>query len=100
MISFEIDQELLKALYIQKVEEHLREIEQEVFFMDSKQLATYLNMSWNTIVSNLLYDEDFPKVRLGSKWLFNRKEVQEFMKAYYVEVRNNGGDILKYKRKL
>lgn len=100
MISFEIDQELLKELYLQKVEEHLQEIEMEVFFMDSKQLATYLNMSWNTIVSHLLYDEKFPKVRLGSKWLFNRKEVQEFMKKYYVEVRNNGGDILKYKRKV
>lgn len=100
MISFEIDQELLKELYLQKVEEHLQEIEMEVFFMDSKQLATYLNMSWNTIVSHLLYDEKFPKVRLGSKWLFNRKEVQEFMEKYYLEVRNNGGDILKYKRKL
>ncbi|MCU6603921.1 helix-turn-helix domain-containing protein [Peribacillus frigoritolerans] len=100
MISFEIDQELLKELYLQKVEEHLQEIEMEVFFMDSKQLATYLNMSWNTIVSHLLYDEKFPKLRLGSKWLFNRKEVQEFMEKYYLEVRNNGGDILKYKRKL
>jgi excisionase family DNA binding protein len=99
MINFEIDQELLKELYLRKVEEHLQEIEMEVFFMDSKQLATYLNMSWNTIVSHLLYDEKFPKVRLGSKWLFNRIEVQEFMKKYYVEVRNNGGDILKYKRK-
>lgn len=100
MINFEIDQELLKELYLQKVEEHLQEIEMEVFFMDSKQLATYLNMSWNTIVSHLLYDEKFPKVRLGSKWLFNRKEVQEFMEKYYLEVRNNGGDILKYKRQL
>ncbi len=100
MISFEIDQELLKELYLQKVEEHLQEIEMEVFFIDSKQLVTYLNMSWNTIVSHLLYDEKFPKVRLGSKWLFNRKEVQEFMEKYYLEVRNNGGDILKYKRKL
>jgi excisionase family DNA binding protein len=100
MINFEIDQELLKELYLQKVEEHLQEIEMEVFFMDSKQLATYLNMSWNTIVSHLLYDEKFPKVRLGSKWLFNRKEVQEFMEKYYLEVRNNGGDILKYKRKI
>lgn len=99
MINVEIDQEQLKELYLHKVEEHLKEIDLEVFFMDSKQLANYLNMSWNTIVSHLLYDEDFPKVRLGSKWLFNRKEVQEFMKNYYVEVRNNGGDILKYKRK-
>jgi hypothetical protein len=45
MINVEIDQEQLKELYLQKVEEHLQEIELEVFFMDSKQLAAYLNMS-------------------------------------------------------
>jgi phage pi2 protein 07 len=100
MINVEVDREQLKELYLQKVEERLKEIELEVFFMDSKQLSAYLNMSWNTIASNLLYEEDFPKVRLGTKWLFNRKEVQEFMQKYYIEIRNNGGDILRYKRKV
>ena len=99
MISFNIDEKELKELYLQKVDERLEELEREVFFMNSKQLSAYLNLSWNTIVENFLYDEDFPCLRAGSKWLFNRKEVQEYMDNYYEEVRNNGGDILKYKRK-
>lgn len=99
MITFEINQEELKELYLQKIEEHIQELESEVFFMNTKQLASYLNMSWNTIVTNLLYDEEFPKVRLGSKWLFNKEEVQKYMKKYYFEVCDNGGDILKYKRR-
>ena len=98
MIHLEIDQKQLKELYLQKVEEYLQELESEVFFMNSKQLASYLNMSWNSIVTHLLYDDDFPKIRLGSKWIFHKKEVQEYMDKYYVDVRNNGGDILKYKR--
>ncbi|WP_203248646.1 hypothetical protein [Sporosarcina beigongshangi] len=45
MITIEVDQEKLKELYLQKIDEHLQELESEVFFMNSKQLAKYLNMS-------------------------------------------------------
>lgn len=99
MITIEVGQEKLKELYLQKIDEHLQELESEVFFMNSKQLAIYLNMSWNTIVTHLLYDEEFPKIRLGSKWLFHKKEVGKYMEKYYNEVRKNGGSIVNYKRK-
>jgi len=45
LITIEVDQEKLKELYLQKIDEHLQELESEVFFMNSKQLAKYLNMS-------------------------------------------------------
>ena len=99
MINVEIDQEMLKELYLQKVDERLKELDAEVFFMNSKQLATYLNLSWNTIADIFLYDDEFPSLRAGSKWLFNKKEVQAFMNKYYDEVRDNGRDILKFNRK-
>ena len=99
MINIEVDQEKLKELYLQKIDEHLQELESDVFFMNSKQLATYLNMSWNTIVTHLLYDEEFPKIRLGSKWLFHKKEVGKYMEKYYIEVRKSGRDINSYKQK-
>jgi lipopolysaccharide biosynthesis glycosyltransferase len=75
MINIEVDQEKLKELYLQKIDEHLQESESDLLFMNLKQLATYLNMSWNTIVTHLLYEEEFPKIRLGSKRLFHKKEV-------------------------
>ena len=99
MLHLEIDEEQLRDLYLEKVEEKLEELNAEVFFLNSKQLAAYLNMSWNTIVEHLLYRDDFPSIRLGSKWLFNRKEVETYMEKYYMAVRNNGGDILRYKKK-
>ncbi|WP_158232853.1 hypothetical protein [Sporosarcina sp. P2] len=94
-----VDQEKLKGLYLQKIDEHLKELESVVFFVNSKQLATYLNMSWNTIVTHILYDEEFPKIRLGSKWLFYKKEVGKYMERYNNEVRKNGGSIVSYIRK-
>jgi len=99
MINIQVDQEKIKELYLQKIDERLRELESEVFFMNSKQLAAYLNMSWNSIVTHILSDEEFPKIRLGSKWLFHKKEVSNYMEKYYDEVRKNGGDILTFKRK-
>ncbi|MEK3889637.1 helix-turn-helix domain-containing protein [Bacillus sp. FSL K6-3431] len=99
MIRVEIDEQELKNIYLQKVEERLEELESVVFFMNSKQLCEYLNMSWNTIVDSFLYDEEFPSLKVGTKWLFNRKEVQKYMEKYYDEVKINGKDILKYRRK-
>ena len=100
MINLQIDKEEMKEVFLQKVEEYLQEVETDVFFMNSKQLATYLNLSWSTITETILYHEEFPRLRAGSKWLFYTKEVKAFMEKYYEEVRNNGGDILKYKRKV
>ena len=98
MIELHIDTDELKALYMAKLDERMKEIEQTVFFMNSKQLQKYLNMSWSSIVENILHDPELGAVRLGNKWLFNKRQVDIFMQRYYEEVRDNGGDILKYRR--
>ena len=98
MIELHIDTDELKALYIAKLDERMKEIEQDVFFMNSKQLQKYLNMGWNSIQEHLLHDPEFGAIKLGSRWLFNKKQVDVFMQRYYEEVRDNGGDILKYRR--
>ncbi|WP_404336407.1 hypothetical protein [Planococcus rifietoensis] len=98
MIQVSIDEEQLKALYLQEVAKRIEEIEQEVFFMNSKQLQKYLNMVWNSIQEHLLHDPEFGAIRLGSKWLFHKREVDAYMQRYYEEVRDNGGDILKYRK--
>lgn len=99
MIQFQIDQEELKALYLAKLDERMKEIEQEVFFMDSKALCQFTGMSWTNVTNHLMSDQDFPAIRLGNKWLFPRKEVSEYMQKYYEAVRDHGGDIKNYKRK-
>lgn len=95
-----IDSGKLREIVLEKVEEHLKEIEGEsIFFLNSEQLQKYLNMSWNSITAHLISDDKFPSLRLGRKWLFPKKEVDLYMENYYVLVSSNGGDILRYKRK-
>ena len=97
MFEMNIDNEKVEQIVSKKVEEHLREIEEDhIFFLNSKQLQKYLNMSWNSITTHLISDESFPSLRLGRKWLFPKKEVDSFMEEYYKKVRSEGGDILNY----
>lgn len=97
MIDFNINTERLEGIYREKVEEHLNKVKEDnVFFMNSKQLQMYLNMSWNSITTHLISDESFPSLRLGRKWLFPKKEVDSFMEEYYKKVKSEGGDILNY----
>lgn len=99
MITLEVNQEELKEIYLQKIDEKLKEFENDVFFMNSKQLTTYLNMSWASVEKHMLHDTEFGAIRLGSKWLFHKKTVDEYMNKFYQAVRDQGGDIQKYVRK-
>jgi hypothetical protein len=98
MINIEVDQEKFEEIFKQKVDEYLKTVETESFFMTFQELSNYLNMSNVSIREFLLWREDFPKIRLGSKWLFPRKEVTVFMEKYIEEVREAGGDIHAMKR--
>lgn len=98
MVEVNINEEELKEIYIKMVDERLTKLEAETFFLDSKQLQRFVGMGWNSCVEHLLSDPNFPAIRLGHKWLFPRFEVENYLKKFYQEVRDNGGDI-KYKRK-
>lgn len=98
MIEVSVDMKALEAIYLELIEKRLDEIEQKVFFYTSKELCKYLGMSWNTVTTCLMVDEDFPRVRLGNQWRFPAHEVKNYMEKYYEQVRDNGGDILKYRR--
>ncbi|WP_203332624.1 helix-turn-helix domain-containing protein [Planococcus beigongshangi] len=99
MIQVQIDESQLKALYLEQLDKRMKEIEGEVFFMSSKELCRFVGMSWPLVSAHLISDYDFPKIRMGNKWLFPKREVAEYMQKYYEAVRDNGGDIKTYKKK-
>lgn len=98
MFELKINEEELKALYLQKLDERMKEIEKDVFFMNSKQLQNYLNMGWSSIVQHLLHEEEFGSIRLGNKWLFEKKRVDAYMQKFSEDVRKQGGNIQTYQR--
>ncbi|MCM3637740.1 hypothetical protein M3152_08400 [Sporosarcina luteola] len=100
MFEIAINQDHLEKLAREVIEERVKEIDQKIFFMDTKQVLQYVNMSWNSFNTNIMADPNFKAaIRLGSKWLFNKKELDNYLDRFFHEVRDSGGDIQQYKRR-
>ncbi|QFY87978.1 DNA-binding protein [Bacillus subtilis] len=93
MVQLDINEESLKELYLMEVQKCLKQLEMDTMLMDSKQLCKELNFSWPTIEKLFLSDPNFPKIRGGKKWIFNRKEVQEYINDWSMGIRARGGYI-------
>ncbi len=74
-----LDDNELKELYLAEVKKKLEGIEFQSILMDSRQLCKMLSLSWPTVEKTFLIDPGFPKLRVGKKWVFNRKEVQAYI---------------------
>lgn len=93
LVKLALNEESLKELYLVEVKKHLAELEMDTFLMDSKQLCKVLNLSWPTIEKLFLNDPQFPKIRIGKKWIFNRKEVEKYIERWSEEIREQGGEV-------
>ena len=93
IVKVDVNEESLKELYLVEVQKLLEKMEMDTMLMDSKQLRTTLNLSWPTIEKLFLDDPNFPSIRVGKKWVFNRKEVQEYIDRWSEAIREHGGRV-------
>jgi predicted DNA-binding transcriptional regulator AlpA len=87
MIQITLNEEELKAMYLAEVHKKLEEFEAELILLDSKQLCKMLSLSWPTVQQTFLADPDFPQMRIGTKWVFNKREIQEYIDTWSVKYR-------------
>nr|WP_244499306.1 group-specific protein [Terribacillus halophilus] len=87
LFEIKVNEEELKELYLKILREHIEKIEQETTFWDSKDLRKNVRLSWNTIQDQFFFDERFPKIRVGKKWLFHAAKTREFLDEWFEEQR-------------
>lgn len=79
MLTVQIDEETARKIYLEKLEEKLKDFDAELVFWDSKELCRRTCMSWNFIQEQFFFDPRFPKKKVKSKWLFPARETREFL---------------------
>lgn len=79
MLNIQVNEIELRKVYLEKIEEKLKEIETELLFWDSRELEKRTCMSWNTIQKEFFYHPDFPKRKVGGKWYFPTQETKAFL---------------------
>ncbi|MCM3363184.1 DNA-binding protein [Niallia sp. MER TA 168] len=87
MIEVKLDEKEIKNMYQDAIQKRLEEMDLESILMDTKQLCKTLSLSWPTVEKLFLSDPNFPSLRVGKKWLFNRKQVQEYVDRWYMDAR-------------
>lgn len=91
MFEIKVDEDELKAIYQAEIQRKLEEVEFQSLLMNSKQLCDYLSLSWPTVEKIFLRDPNFPKMRVGTKWVFHRGEVQAYVNQWSRDVKKRGG---------
>ncbi|SEH77756.1 hypothetical protein SAMN05192559_10462 [Halobacillus karajensis] len=79
MIQVQIDEAEVREIYLKKIEEKLEEVDSELVFWDRKELMRRTCLSWNTIQKEFFFDADFPKYKVGTKWLFPADKTKDFL---------------------
>lgn len=79
MLQVYVDEKAVEELYKQAIDKKVDEISKDLVFWDTKELRRRTCLSWNTIQDTFFFDERFPKMKVGSKWLFPAKEAEEFL---------------------
>jgi phage pi2 protein 07 len=87
MINVQIDQQEVRHLYMEKLEEKIKEIDAELVFWDARELERRTCMSWNTMQKEFFFHPDFPKCKVGGKWYFPAQETRKFLLQWIIERR-------------
>lgn len=79
MLHIQVNQQEVKTLYLEKIEEKIKEVDAELVFWDRKELERRTCMCWSSIQKTFFYEKDFPKFKVGSKWYFPAEDTKRFL---------------------
>lgn len=85
MLNVQIDEQEVKKLAIEKIEEMLKDVEKDLVFWSRQELIRRTCLSWNTIQEHFFFDSRFPKYKVGNKWVFPADETKRFLLTWLSE---------------
>lgn len=90
MINIQVDEKELQKAYEAEIQKRLDQIELRSLLITKKELCRLLNLSYPTIEKVFMSDPKFRDlcIRIGTRVLFNRKEVEKYINTWSV---NNRG---------
>lgn len=88
MLNIQVDEAEVRKLYLDELKEHIKKIDAELLFWDTKDLTNKTRMCMNTIQKEFFYHPDFPKRKVGSKWYFPVEKTKAFLIDWLMEQGN------------
>lgn len=85
MSLFNINEDAMRDMMRQAIEEKAAQLAQEKIFWTVSELEEYANMNINTMKNHFFYDERFPKFKVGRDWRFPVARTKQFLEQWAME---------------
>ena len=79
MLEVKVDEQIIQQLVKEEIQQKLKEVDSELVFWDRNELLRRTCMSWNFIQEQFFFHPDFPKYKVGGKWLFPAEKTKRFL---------------------
>lgn len=79
MLEVKVDEQQIERLVKEEVKEKLKEASVDLVFWDRNELMRRTCMSWTFIQERFFYHPDFPKRKVGTKWVFPADKTKAFL---------------------
>ncbi|PEU69967.1 helix-turn-helix domain-containing protein [Bacillus cereus] len=98
MLNVQIDEKTVNSMLEQAISEKVEELAAQKYFMTYKELSEYLNISKPTIEERLVKN-GLRYYKVGTKYLFKKNEVDEFLDDMTSNMNATNNDIKLYKNR-
>ncbi|KYG89034.1 hypothetical protein A0U40_13485 [[Bacillus] sp. KCTC 13219] len=75
-------EEIREQLNIEGIRRELKDVENDFVFWDIKKLCEKTCMSRSFVYSTFFWLEDFPKKKIGGKWMMSPKKVAAYLETW------------------
>ena len=79
MLEVKVDEQVIQQLVKEEIRQKLKEVDSELVFWDRNELLRRTCMSWNFIQEQFFFHPDFPKYKVGTKWVFPAEKTKRFL---------------------
>jgi len=79
MLEVKVDEHIIEQMVKEEIQQKLKEVDSELVFWDKKELMRRTCMSWSFIQDRFFFNPDFPKYKVGGKWLFPAEKTKRFL---------------------
>lgn len=85
MLSVQVDESIVEKQFREELKKRLDQLERSRLLWDMKELCRQTSMSESFLKEQFFYDEEFPKVKVGRKWVIPARAAEEFILKWLSE---------------
>jgi excisionase family DNA binding protein len=92
MLNVQVDEKVVNSLLEKAINERVEELAKQKYFMTYSELSEYLNIS-KPIIEDRLIKNGLKYYKVGSKYLFKKNEVDDFLDDMTASMTATNNDI-------